>query len=241
MKLHLARHGKAITFAGTKVLSHLGRRQARLLAKRLREDEGFSGPLLVSPYLHTLDTAAEMCELLETRLRPVPELRERVDETERCLLRQKGGGTLDHIRYLCGDLLMECRIPKRWWTYDVESEEQMLERLGLFLDRLCPPKEDVLVVGHGGPIDAAIFYLMKKHEIAERYGVTERLDCAPAWNCDLSTFEFDGSSLRVLRVHDTAHLPDSWITSNELSKEEELSKYSGSLHVRVSSQTNEAL
>lgn len=233
MRLHLARHGHAIQFAGTKVLSNFGRKQAQLLAQRLHETEQFSGPVFSSPYLHTLDTAAVVSDFLNTRLIPAPELRESVDETERELLLNKGGGSIEEMKHLCPMLELSEPVSEPWWTYGLETDTDIVNRVGPFIDRICSSDRDVLCIGHGGPIDGAIYFLLKKYGLAEKYGVRERLDVAPAWNCGLSSFEFKDGCVRVIRVHDTTHLPDSWVTSNYATKEEELSRYSGQLHYKV--------
>jgi len=112
----------------------------------------------------------------------------------------------------------------------VETDTDIVNRAGELIERICRFDRDVLCVGHGGPIDGAIFYISKRYGLAEKYDIYERLDVAPAWNCGLSTFEVTNGAVRVIRIHDTEHLPDSWIGSNYRTKEEELSIYSGHLH-----------
>ncbi len=233
MKLHLARHGHAISFARTKVLSNFGRRQALLLAQRLHERECFTGPVFASPYLHTLDTAALISEYLNTPLIPSADLREAVDSTEGERLLQEGGASVEEMKQLCPTLELREPIREPWWTCEVETDTDIVNRVGEFIERVCPPSEELLCVGHGASIDGAIFYLLKKYGLAEKYSVHERLDVAPAWNCGLSTVEFAKGTIRVIRIHDTEHLPDAWVTSNYRSKEEELSLYSGQLQYLV--------
>ena len=215
MKVHLARHGQAVLFTGQKVLSSLGRKQARLLAKRLDEEEDFNGIVLSSPYLHTLDTAEVMAESLDVPLVPHPGLRERVDRGERRLLKRKRGASLEEMRSLCCMLDVREPIPDRWWTYHLETNEKsIMERMGSFVENVCPPNSDLMCIGHAGSVNSAILYMLRKYDLTQSCGIHSLSELSRAWNCGLTTFEFDGGCVRVLRVHDTRHLSEPLITMN---------------------------
>ena len=85
MKFYVTRHGQVAEDSeyfgdvaypkGDMPLSKLGREQADLLGKRLR-DEGFSGKIFSSPYLRTMETADIIAKITGSQVYPTPALHE---------------------------------------------------------------------------------------------------------------------------------------------------------------------
>ncbi len=220
MKIYLARHGQVLPkkFIGTTdrpvgeiELSDLGEKQAECLGKAL-QCLNFQGKILSSPYIRTMQTADIAAAVCGALVYPEPAMREGVFSHEK-LMKYKGS-TLETLREKFAHISPDTALPHPWWTTEEEEPEDVLMRMTPFLDQLFESDhQEVLLVGHGASVNAAIRYF------ARRLGF-ERPRGLKNLNCSLSCFELD-DCLNPLRIFlfDTAHLPDEYLTSNADEKE----------------------
>lgn len=181
-------------------LSDLGKEQARLLAKRLKE-LNFKGVIFSSPYNRTMMTASIVAEELNVEIIPLPCLREIVSRVEDDMC----DATAEELvrKYPRAKITEEFFYP--WWGDAVEGLSDVIERVkkGLeFLLSKLPKGADVLLVGHAAT-SVALRHL---------FGVTER-NFGFHWNCHLSLLY---SSSEGKYTNDCAHLPEKMRTGNAL-------------------------
>lgn len=218
MKIHLTRHGQALSFGHHKLLSNLGREQVIRLARRLRE-AGFQGRIHASPYCHTLVSGQVMAEALDTRVHVCPAIREIVSNPVYMANCFKGA-TAEEMRALCDRAVVPEDLPHPWWQCQRETRDDVQRRVAPFIDELCDGAAggdaDVCLIGHGASIGAAIRHL------AERYGIDDpRLaQRRPCFNSTLTTFHVTGATASIEHLHDSDHLPEQWLTSNALTPAE---------------------
>jgi alpha-ribazole phosphatase len=195
----LCRHGQtlfnaALRFQGQldEPLSDLGREQSRLLAGRLAEE-----PLDVA-YSSDLSRARETAELAIGE-RPVPlHLDERLREV--AFGRWEGLTFAEIKERFPDDVAARERDRVHYAMPGGESLAQLAERLGGFLDEILPGHDgqSVLLVAHGGTVNAVISVLMD-------------IPLASWWrlrnhNANVTVIEFSASGPRLAVFNDTCHL-----------------------------------
>ena len=196
MRLLLARHGESVWNAERRFQGHTdialsarGRAQAEALGRALR---GFRvAAAYVSPFRRARETAELALRESGVSLTVIEELRElSLGEWEGC--------TVDEIRAQAGDPYRAwLRAPQDCPPPGAEPLPMVRERVRAALDRIAAdhgPKDDVLVVSHGGVISVYACHL---------------LGCS--FN-QLWQLRVDNASLTVVRpprvvtLNDTAHL-----------------------------------
>ncbi len=215
MRLYIARHGQVrpnYTIGndpdlprGEELLTPLGHTQATLLGERLR-DSGFSGDIYSSPFLRTLQTSQNIALMTGSAIRVAHHFREIVKES----------GSLSGFAGLNMEQIMERFpsakegfLPYPWWEDMAESEGDILLRVRPFLDELLKKGRDCLLVGHGATVWAANEILLER--AGKKLGVRHK---AVDYNCALSEYEIGGDVFRVIRLHDTAHMPLDIVSAN---------------------------
>ena len=183
---------------GDIALSTLGKEQARLLGKRLKELK-FNGVIFSSPYYRTMKTASIIAEELGLNVTPLSCLHEivsRVDENFQ-------GAKAEEIKTNFPCTVENFDLPPRWWGDKVEDLAAVIERVKTGIEPVLSkiPKElDVLLVGHAAT-SVALRHL---------FGVTEN-NCGFHWNCHLSLLY---SSSGETYANECAHLPEEMWTGN---------------------------
>lgn len=193
--------------AGEDPLSELGREQARLLGERLKE-QGFNGVILASPYMRTLETANIIAEITDLRVIPFAPIRE-IFKTEEQIAEYKGL-TLDEMLEKYSRVDENATLEYPWWTPDIESVDEVLERIkaGVKIAESAYPDREILYVGHGASSNALI----------DAYGIPKRMHPF-LFNCALSYADPENSDFRPVHC-DLAHIPYEKAYSNYLSREE---------------------
>lgn len=217
MMIYITRHGQpfqkspekdAATGAdpdyppGDPPLSELGRLQARKLGQRLAEQR-FAGLILASPYRRTAETADVIAEVLNLRFRPAPAIREYTGPN----IVNFRGLDLTGLKALFPRLAPDSELAHPWWSTEPELPDDqghrpaVEARVGELLEPLMASRNpDVLLIGHGASAGAAVRYLYQRRSHGEfpRAGRT--------WNCVLTAFSLDETSLVPLYHGDTSHL-----------------------------------
>ena len=221
MILHITRHGQILPPAAGDAgdgglpdldphLSALGRRQARLLGRRLKE-AGFRGPVYTSPFRRTAETAQIVAEAVDSEIVLAPPLRE-------------SNGSAGHVAHFTGatGTILQTEFPRiragedlafPWWTTDPETPGDVEARVGPMVEDLEVRGRDVLLVGHAASVGGATRYLLNKYA-PELLGEPRF-----SWNCMLTSFRLL-PGFECLELASTAHLPGDSMTSNGKTRAE---------------------
>lgn len=233
MKLYITRHGQVASFDsmtpeekaefrfGEPPLSQLGREQAALLGKRLKE-LGFKGKILSSPLFRTLETATIIAEITDSVIYPVAALHE-IFDTEK-MVEEYRGYTIEEIKERFPRVYPDSFLPEKWWyeedgTLQVETEESMVERVKRGFAPVIKQYEDeeeILVVGHAASF-AALIRMYNIKEKAKSKIVAENQYAM--FNCALSVVDTENSDFVPLYC-DTEHIPYEKCSANHKSREE---------------------
>ena len=209
MKFYVTRHGQVANDAeyfgdvaypkGDMPLSKLGREQAELLGNRLR-DEGFSGKIFSSPYLRTMETADVIAEITGSKVYPSPALHEifRSDESAKNF----EGSDLQKLSMLFKNVADDAELTLPWWPNSEESVEDVRYRVALFIDKIINEgEEDVLLVGHGASVSAAMQFFFGESGIGKVY------------NCSYNSYD---TKTKKAVLNCGMHLPYKKITYNSV-------------------------
>lgn len=205
MKIYVTRHGQIevpeIYYNGDKEirLTALGRQQATLLGKHMRELE-FRGKILSSPLLRAMETAELVADETGSEIVPVPWLHEIFWNQEK--LDTYRGSTLEELRGYCRHVSVDASLPYPWWTRTAEDEQMVFARVAAGLEEYPGrEKEDVLLVGHGASGGAVhdYFHLPKGNML---------------WNCCLGMY--DSENPEQSYGNDVSHLPPEMVSSNKV-------------------------
>lgn len=223
MRIFEARHGQVAPKGyygndpslpvGDIALSPLGKEQARLLGKRLKE-LNFNGLIFSSPYDRTMKTASIIAEELGVSITPLACLHEivyKVDESFR-------GATAEEISRNYSCVTKGFALPPCWWGDSVEDLSAVIERVKNGLEPVLSniPKElDVLLVGHAAT-SVALRHL---------FGITEN-NLGFHWNCHLSLLY---SSSGETNANDCTHLPEDMWTGNAILYTEQKQLFEGNI------------
>ena len=207
VRIYVARHGQVAGNAfydgnpdypkDNPALSPLGIRQAYFLAEELRRI-GFNGRILCSPYTRTLMTAQPVAKAFNTKIELCHELREIVKNEKG--IKSFNGKTASELKQMFPEIADESDVPYPWWTQTRESMSDVRARVEPFVDRLLAGDEDVLLVGHGASVGAAVDYLLEKSGLAFNSFMPRPVGV----NCSLSQFRLrppDAVHRRARGVH----------------------------------------
>lgn len=203
MIVYITRHGqidpRGDSPIGYQPLSALGRRQAERLGQWLARS-GFRGTILASPYLRCLETADIICRQLELKFYAEPAIREIAGPW----IEKFRGLDHDEIRKSFATCATDMVIPYPWWTGDLETHDDVLRRVGVFLDSYLPnAATDILLVGHGATAEAAFEHITGRNDFPDGY-----------YNCALSAVQLRPNR-SVLYANLVEHLTRGEVTSNE--------------------------
>ncbi len=217
VRIYVARHGQVAGnafYAGNPdypkdnpALSALGIRQACFLAEELKRI-GFNGRILCSPYMRTLMTAQPVAWAFNTKIELCHELREIIKSEKG--IKSFDGKPAEELKKVFPEIADDSDIPYPWWTLKSESFEDVSARVEPFVDKLLEDGEDVLLIGHGASVGAAVDYLLEKSGLE----FNDFMPRPAGANCSLSEFRLCGKKLRPIMVYGVSHLPANMITSN---------------------------
>lgn len=202
----LIRHGESVWNGERRIqgnqdppLSPRGRRQAELLARRLRAHLPSAAAVYASPLRRATETAETVREAMGVPMFTDPGLRE-------MYLGKWEGMTVPEI---------QAAFPgtyEAWLADPLTHPAPGGERLEAFGKRVmdafervraAQPGRDVVLVSHGGPIKALLCHVLG---LEVRWLFRFKQD-----NTAVSLVEVEGATRRVVLVNDTCHLTDAGI------------------------------
>lgn len=195
---------------GNAGLSELGKEQARLVGKRLK-DLGFNGIIFSSPYDRTLNTAEIIAEEVGAKVIPLLCLRE-ISNVKEPTERNVGNGAEIFSKY--PHTQVELDKDYAWLEERAENLSDVIERLSIGLEPVLSALEkdiDVLLVGHAAT-SVAMRHLFN----------VEKDNRAFHWNCHLSLLH---STNGEKYANDVGYLPEEMRTGNSLSYLENKKKF----------------
>ena len=216
MIIHIARHGQPALPGlppgtnhefppGDYPLSALGLHQAELLGGFLKA-EGFRGKIISSPYLRTMETASAVGLVCGLSIFMDPRFQERRFYPEPPCT----GSPLEELRHRFPNIdpAAELRFP---WIIPggIEPRENVWTRVNSLLEDILsdPSGCDILLVGHGATVSAAMQNLGDRADFTDSLGYD--------WNCAVGTFEVESSgTIRLRRTFYIDYMPTECITSN---------------------------
>jgi len=171
-------------------LSEIGRKQAQLVAERLKSD-GFDGEIYASPYKRTVETAIPSARLMGKQIRLCPELQE---STYKDGVPNTQGLTQKQLQEAYPSLVADVPVlPYPWVMSDNRGKVLKKNVEGGIKKILSETTKDVAIFTHGGQVETAADILTK--------GTKTNLNFK-AWNCFMcvflvnpdGTFEFIGAT-----------------------------------------------
>ena len=203
-------HGNASLPVGNSGLSELGKEQARLVGKRLK-DLQFNGIIFSSPYDRTLNTAEIIAGEVGAKVVPLLCLRE-ISNVKEPTERNVGNGAEIFARY--PHTQVDLGKDFAWREERAENLSDVIERLSIGLEPVLSAVEkgmDVLLVGHAAT-SVAMRHLFN----------VEKENRAFHWNCHLSLlYSTNGEKY----ANDVGHLPEEMRTGNSLNYLENIKKF----------------
>ena len=217
MRIYLARHGqpalenmaKGSDYElpdGDYVLTALGREQAALLGKRLKE-MNFSGKVFSSPYARTMETASIAAAVCGLDVHPEPRMQEmRFAKELPC-----PGMTLEEIKANYPNIAPDAVLPYPWLLPDGPEEvTDVRNRVFPYVEELiaAPPAEEILLVGHGASVGAIKHFMITKAAFTGCPGYN--------WNASLCTFDVDANgNVTIVELNTIDFMPIEKVTSNK--------------------------
>lgn len=210
MKIYITRHGQ-VSFhteyhngnialpKGEVLLSDLGRQQAILLGKKLKELD-FHGKIYASPLLRTMETADLIAKETGSTIIPVPWLQEIFGE--QAFIDVYRGYSIEELRKYYFGIAEGAVLDYPWWVMKAETPEMVKERVIRGLDKyMHEEEEDILLVGHGASAGAAHEYLnLKKGGFI--------------WNCGLGMYDTEHPERNY--GNDISHLTKNMVSTNRV-------------------------
>lgn len=185
-------------------LTELGREQARRLGRRLRKT-GFAGRIISSPYRRAAETAQWVAHELGRRFE--------VDAGFREVQRDMSvfqGRRLEELHQEFERLDPESKLEYPWWNTEFEGiGEAVLDRVRPFMRQRLAEGGDIVLIGHGASVHAAMVVLMLEHDRPLLAGR------GPVWNCSYSEYRLSVPP-ECLHLVCTAHLEADQVTSNHM-------------------------
>ena len=217
MRIYLARHGqpaldnmaKGSDYElpdGDYVLTALGREQAALLGKRLKEMH-FSGKVFSSPYARTMETASIAAAVCDLEVFPEPRLQEmRFAPEPPC-----PGMTLEELKANYPNMAAASTLSYPWMLPDgPEVVEDVRNRVFPYIAELiaAPPAREVLLVGHGATVGAIKHFMIAQAGFTGYPGYN--------WNASLCTFDVtDSGKVAIVELNTIDFMPLEKVTSNK--------------------------
>lgn len=210
MKIYVTRHGQVGTdteyYNGDPslpkretLLSDMGREQARLLGRRLKE-LGFHGDIYASPFLRTMETADIIARETGTKVVPTAWVHEIFLEH----ISAYRGNTLERLKEKFSHIKEDAKLEYPWWPPYTETLEMVDQRISAGLEELLQRRDtddEVLLVGHGASMNAANSYLdLDRHCLL--------------WNCSLGMYDTKHPERNF--GTDVSHLPREMVTNNRM-------------------------
>lgn len=210
MKIYITRHGQVDLNAeyfngdvslpkGEVPLSELGKQQATLLGKRMKE-LGFQGKIFSSPLLRTMETAELIAKEIGSVIVPTPWMHE-IFRSQPAIDIYRGY-SIEELRTFFPHIAEDAIMEYPWWALKEETNDMVYERVSKGLEKyLKEGKEDILLVGHGASAGAAHDYLHLR-------------DGGFIWNCSLGLY--DSEHLENNYGNDITYLPGHMVSSNKV-------------------------
>jgi len=213
MKIYITRHGQVAQNTeyyqgdvnlpkGEVLLSELGRVQASLLGKKLK-NLGFQGRIFASPLLRTMETAERIAEETGSVIVPTPWMHEIFSDREG--LEAYKGCTLSELKTYFPHVDKSIELEYPWWTNRVEDLDMVYERVNSGITTcLEEMDEDILLVGHGASVVTGL-KILKLMDKDNPFWV---------WNCSLSMY--DSKQPEQNFSNDVSFLPGEMVSCNKV-------------------------
>jgi len=210
MKIYVTRHGQVDFNAkylngdvslpvGETPLSELGRQQATLLGRRMKQ-LGFKGKVLASPLLRTMETAELIAKEIDAEIVPTPWFHEIFGNQKE--LDAYRGHSVEELRALFSNISQDAFMEKCWWPSKRETFDNVCARVSKGLTEYMEENaEDIILVGHAASAAAAL-----KHFELWTGGIL--------WNCGLSLYDTDYPENNV--YNEVSHLPEEAVSCNKI-------------------------
>ena len=199
-KIYLIRHGETIsnanaTFQGqtNSPLSKLGRKQAQVLAHRLRKDQIKVDRLIASTLGRAIETAQYISESIQCEIETDPELQE-------INLGNWEGLSWNQISDKFPQYSDEYH--EKWWQFKQHGGESWTEALERFYSAVLrlvntSPSKNLMIVAHGGVIRVLIAKLLGSHSPKPPLEIS---------NTGITEIEILGDQMKFTRINDHNHL-----------------------------------
>jgi len=200
----LIRHGESMWNGERRIqgnqdppLSPRGRRQAELLARRLRLDLRRAAAIYASPLRRAAETAEAVRAATGLPVFPDPDLR------EMCLGKWEGMTVSEIQAAFPGTYEEWLADPLAHPAPGGEHLEAFARRVTAAFERIraAQPGRDAILVSHGGPIKALLCYVLGL-EIRSLFRIKQD-------NTAVSVVEADAVTSRVILLNDTCHLAEA--------------------------------
>lgn len=205
MDLFLVRHGECGTGSNDEHLTEVGRWQAERLGERLSKVAVTE--VVCSPMLRALETAATISRQLGKPCEVWPELREGLWEPYQ-------GPERSTLEALFPEVVFPHDMPQNGYSFEVDSQQSMLERCQQVLNRLQEHQRDdtvIVVVFHGGLLTYLLYHLFgMPPEVGcwfeVNYGAICRLRLLPRERQLTYPPLYPAMGIEILAINDTMHL-----------------------------------
>ena len=200
----LIRHGESVWNGERRIqgnqdapLSPRGRRQAELLARRLRRHLPRAAAIYASPLRRAAETAEVVRAATGLPVFPDPDLR------EMCLGKWEGMTVPEIQEAFPGTYEGWLADPLAHPAPGGERLDAFARRVTEAFERLraAQPGRDAILVSHGGPIKALLCYVLGL-EIRSLFRIKQD-------NTAVSVVEADAATSRVILLNDTCHLAEA--------------------------------
>lgn len=210
MKIYITRHGQVDLNAeyfngdvtlpkGEVAISELGKQQATLLGKRMKE-LGFRGKILSSPLLRTMETAELVARETGSVIIPTPWFHEIFWNPEEIKIYR--GYNVKELKSFFPHVDENAVMEEVWWATQVETNEMVYERVAKGIEKyLKEGDEDILLVGHGASSGAAHDYLKLR-------------DGGFIWNCCIGLYDTVNPEHNY--GNDISYLPKHMVSTNKV-------------------------
>lgn len=213
MKIYITRHGQVAQNTeyyhgdvnlpkGEVLLSELGKVQASLLGKKLK-NLSFRGRIFASPLIRTMETAELIAEETGSVIVPTPWMHEIFSDCEE--LENYRGSTLEELGTFFKHVDRSTKMEYPWWTSKVEDLDMVHKRVNAGISMcLKEMDEDILLVGHGASVVTGL-KILKLMDEDNPFLV---------WNCSLSMY--DSREPEQNFSNDVSFLPKEMVSCNKI-------------------------
>ncbi len=178
-RILVARHGQRPS-GGDPALTKLGVKQAKLLARYVSSLD-FNGSIYASPYLRTVETAAQTAKLLDLKIKLEADFQERTHIHGKANIEGRSQKDLEKI---FPGLISQDPALQQSWIYSDNYGNILTRRAVGALERILKnTKGDIFIVTHKAVVLALMDWMLSKDGM--------KFKGFEVWNCELVYFIVD--------------------------------------------------